>query len=739
MKGRDMKKRIRTLLCASVATAPWAMSTPALAADQPAAEDITLEEIVVTAQRREENLQRVPIAVTSVSADDLAASNVKSIQDLTTLVSGFVGPGDNGMQSPHIRGIGSQVGSPGLENSVALYVDGVYIGATTPALLGLNNIAQVDVLKGPQGTLFGRNTTGGLVQITTRDPSDVRAVEAELGYANYSTASASLYVNAPLNSSIATNLAIQTSNQGEGWGKNLLNGQDVYRTDLNLAIRNKWNFNLSDATKFQFVADYEKRNETGTFAYRPITGSTVAIFNGPPNTPAAYTSTVAGWDVNSQTDQRNRTVAYGFSGRLSRDLGFATLSDTLAYRNSKFDLLAFDADKTPLDNFSIDWHTSNKQWTNELQLASNSTGPLKWTTGVFYYHAVDDTFQPLTWGTLAPSPPGLGKFQQVITTSEITTESLAGYGQADYKIASATTLTAGYRYSHDKHRLAGTHATIAATFSPPVTPLSNAFSKDSQAWRLAVSQQLADAAMVYASYNRGVKAGGYNPVVVENVPYDDEQLDTYEIGSKLTFLDDRARLNVAGFYNKYKNIQVQRFEAAGPPTIYNGAGAKSYGVDVDFEVRPISALKIRSTFEALRSEFTNFTNADLLTALPGGGYSKIVGSASGNALPYAPEFTASLAPTYTIPVSYGSYDLSGTWSYSSGFTTTPGLELEQSAYNLLGASVQFTDSAERSFVRLWGSNLGDKEVAMNLSLSETGTYVGLLAPRTFGITVGAKF
>jgi iron complex outermembrane recepter protein len=424
-----------------------------------------LEELVVTAQRRDENLQKVPIAVTAVSGEDLADSNVKSVQDLTTLVSGLIGPGDNGMQSPHLRGIGSQVGSPGIENSVALYVDGVYIGATSPALLSLNDVEQVEVLKGPQGTLFGRNTTGGLIQITTQNPSSTPAVEVELGAANYNTISGSAYFNAPVSSNISTNLAIQASNQGEGWGKNLLTGLDVYRTDLNLTLRNKWDIQLGDATKFQLVADYDRRNETGTFAYRPIAGSTVAVANNP-GPPATFTSTVSGWNVDSSGNQKDRTEAYGLSGRLSHDFGFATLSDTLAFRRTAFNLLDFDADKTPLDDFTIDWHALDKQWTNELQLASNGSGPLTWTAGVFYYHAVDDTFQPLTWGALAPVLPPfiapIGQFLLVSLTDSIVTESYAGYAQADYKIASDTTLTAGFRYSHDKHSITG-HNDITGT------------------------------------------------------------------------------------------------------------------------------------------------------------------------------------------------------------------------------------------------------------------------------------
>jgi outer membrane receptor protein involved in Fe transport len=437
---------------------------------------------------------------------------------------------------------------------------------------------------------------------------------------------------------------------------------------------------------------------------------------------------------------------------LSHDFGFATLSDALAYRRSKFDLVGFDADKTPLDYFSVDWYNDNKQVTNELQLASNGAGRLHWTVGAFYYHSVDDTHQPLHWGALAPVLPGppitppIGQLQLVNLTDSIVTESYAGYGQADFKIASATTLTAGIRFSHDNHHITGESDTTGTGGFFPAPPIDSAFSKSSTAGRLALSHEFSRDALVYASYNRGVKSGGFNPVVVDNLPYSDEKLDTIEAGSKLTFLDNRARLNVAGFYNKYQNIQVQKFQNAGPPLIYNGPAAKSYGVDVDFELRPVSDFRIRGTLEVLHSEFTKFDQADILTprTLPGpppvtAGYLDGVGSATGNQLPDAPKFTASLAPTYTIPVNYGSYELTGTWSYNSGFTTTPGMEIKQSAFSLLAASMQFIGPDRSYYVKLWGSNLTDEQVAMNLTLSTNGSVVGLLAPRTFGITVGRSF
>ena len=206
--------------------------------------------------------------------------------------------------------------------------------------------------------------------------------------------------------------------------------------------------------------------------------------------------------------------------------GSATLSDALAYRRSKFDLLGFDADKTPLDYFTVDWYNDNKQWTNELQLASNASDRVNWTVGAFYYHAVDDTHQPLTWGALAPVLPGppitppIGQLQRVELNDSIVTESYAGYGQADFKIASATTLTTGIRFSHDSHHITGAqrhhrHRRILPGPARSMTPSRRARRRRASRCRSSLSAD----AMIYASYNRGVKAGGYNPVVVDNVPY----------------------------------------------------------------------------------------------------------------------------------------------------------------------------------------------------------------------------
>lgn len=718
-----------------------------------------LEEVIVQAQRRSQDLQQVPIAVTSMSDDELASSNVFSVQDLSSAVSGFVGPGDNGMQSPHIRGIGSQLATPGLENSVALYVDGVYISSPAPALLGMNHVQQVEVLKGPQGTLFGRNTTGGLVHITTRNPGDKGAVEAEVGYANFDKINGSAYFNLPVSDTVATNLSVSASSQGEGWGKNLFNGAPAYRTDLNLVVRNKWDFRFSDATRLHIAADYEKINETGTFSYRPTTGALTNVCQtGIPETApppgCTFRTTASGWDTQSDEPgpQRDLTRAYGIAARISHDFSFATLTDTLAYRHTQFDLLSVDADKTPLSYFYFSFYALNKQLTNELQLASNNGDRLNWTLGTFAFHATDDTDHPLVWGTLAPVIPNLGRLLKNGDVTRITSDSIAAYGQLDYRLTDATTLTAGLRYSNDKHKIVG-HGTLEATLVPfTVFPdTTDSFSKGAVSARLALTQQLTPSAMVYGSFNRGTKAGGYNPIVIANQPYTDEKLDAFELGTKLSFLDNSARLNVAAFYNKYDDLQVQKFPPGLPPQIYNGANAKSYGVDVDFEIRPVASLTVRTNLEALHTEFIDFPNADITTASPFGGFidatiNPVTGlplnprpSVEGNPLPLAPKFTSSITPTYSIPVGSGNLDLSASWSYNSGFTTSPGMELNQPAYNLFGANVTFTGQNDGYFVRLWGANLSNELVTMTLFPAGTNEVAGYLAPRTFGLTFGRRF
>ena len=731
------------LLGTAIAFAPLMASSSASAQTVTPTAETDTNEIIVTANKRSENLQDVPIAITAVNGEALKDANVRSLQDLTTLVSGYVGPGDIAFQSPHIRGVGSQITSPGNENSVALYVDGIYIGATSPALLKLSNVAQLEVLKGPQGTLFGRNTTGGLINIKTRNPSQVLEASVEAGYGNYETFSGNAYLNTPLGRDSAVNFSAQVSGAGKGWGKNFDTGGPTYKLQDEIALRNKWDIGLGENTRFMLIGDYEHHKDIGFFTKRSIPGTKIS---------PTYTSTVTGWDANSASDARVRSESWGLAGRLTHDFGGATLTNTLAYRHTEFDLVDFVANAAPAtdDDVHFFWYTKNRQYTDELQLTSNGKGPFKWTVGAFYYNAKDVNHQP----GISQGPP-FGPPFSFVTDSEINTKSIAGYGQASYEIADGTTLTGGLRYSHDKQNVSGTFVHDPAFFSflDAVSTLPPR-SKGSISARLSLAHKFSRDAMVYVSYNRGSKSGGFSPVQINNPPFDDERLNAYEVGTKLSFMNRKGRFNLAGFYYDYSNIQVQSFRIPGPPTILNASSAKLYGLDADLELRPVDALTLTATASYVHSEFGDFPNAEFYgkcgPAAPvgacspanvaaGSGFYLYLANAKGNPLPLAPKFTGSIAANYTIPVGSGNIDLNATYAYNGGFYTTVGKELHQDKFNRLGASIQFTTGDERYFARIWGSNLTNSQDASILNQGVGANFVVLNSPRLYGLTLGAKF
>jgi outer membrane receptor protein involved in Fe transport len=733
------------MLLASAAAIQLLIAAPAVAQSATAraseVEATGVADIIVTANKRSENLQNVPIAIAAISGKGLEDAGVKSLQDLTNLVSGYVGPGDIAFQSPHIRGVGSQIASPGFESSVALYVDNVYIGATSPALLKLGNVSQVEVLKGPQGTLFGRNTTGGLVHVQTRNPSQTLEASVELGYANYQTVNGNGYLNVPLSSDSAVNLSVQGSGAGKGWGKNLNTGNPDYKLDSEWAVRNKWDIGLGDNTRLMIIGDYESHKDTGFFNKKNVFGAKI--------TPT-YTSTVTGWDTNTASDARARSEAWGLSGRLSHDFGGVTLTNTLAYRNTKFDLIDFVANSAPkgIDDVHFFWYNKDRQWSNELQLSSNGNGPLKWTVGAFYYNNEHISHQPAVPG------PGGPPFS-FVTDSVVKNQSIAGYGQVSYEIATNTTLTGGLRYSHDKQSVSGTfvHSPAFFSFLDAVSTLPDR-SKGAVSARLSLAHKFTDDAMVYVSYNRGTKSGGFSTVQINNPPFGDEKIDAYEVGTKLSFMDNKARFNLAGFYYNYGNIQVQSFRIPGPPTVLNAGSAKLYGLDADLQLQPTEAFTLSANMSLVHSEFGDFPTAEFYgkcgAAAPAGacsaanvaagsGFYLYIANAKGNPLPLAPTFTASIAANYTIPVGTGKVDLNANYAYNGGFYATVGKELHQDSFGRLGASIQYTSEDERFFGRVWGSNLTNSEDASILSLGVSANAVGLNSPRTYGITLGTKF
>ena len=361
--------------CALVAlvglpTGVWAQTE----SDQSARGAPQVEEIVVTAQKREQRLQDVPIAITAVSADSAQRRRITAIADLDGSIPALQFKKSGPQASPFIRGVGSTPINAGDESNVAIYVDGVLQASPGSGLFSLNNIERIEVLKGPQGTLFGRNATGGVLNIITRTPGQTPRLEASAGYANYDTVEGTLYASTPISSNAAIDVALFGKHQDDGWGRNIVNGRPAFR-DKEFAARTKLVVDLGERTNVALSA-----------AYRSSSDTTAASYHAPPGERSIDGTPSPGF-YNTNTHLREEVPKlkhYDFSLRLKHDMDWASLVSISAYQHTKFDI-TFDPDGSPVPLVTVetlpiaDWAI-----TQELQLLSPKGSRLQWLIGGFY-------------------------------------------------------------------------------------------------------------------------------------------------------------------------------------------------------------------------------------------------------------------------------------------------------------------------------------------------------------------
>src|SRR5882757_7437265 len=539
------------------------------------ADSTDIPTIIVTAQRRNENVQDVPIAVSAVTGQQLEIEGITNTLDIGRAVPSLIVTQTAGYVLPRIRGVGNSVVGAGYEGGVATYVDGVYLAAAPAGLLSLNNIEQIEVLKGPQGTLFGRNATGGLVSIITRDPSSMPGGTIELSYGDYQTASTDAYLTHGLGDVVAIDFAGHVSVQGEGYGINRFNGRDVNRLDNDTSLRSSLLFTPSQDTKVRLTLDYEQSKGSTYGAVRLAPGTSTFF----PQAPFQNA-----WDVDSDVQPFNQYKGGGVTARIEQNLGFAQLTSISAYRESD-NVVVFDGDGTSTPGLTLYEGQRDYQRSEEVNLASNISSRIKWVGGLYYFNASSgyDPSQVTLSGFLQPQTP-FGSISVLDNYGIERTQSVAGYGQATASITDQTNLTLGLRYTSEKRKL-DVYETIdiaggpTGLPSPPFPPQGKTFSEPT--WRVSLDHRFSPELMIYASYNRGFKSGGFNPRVPTDPAYDPEKLDAYEIGFKSDLLSRRLRVNAAAFYYDYSNLQVAKFTGH-LTSYYNGAAARIYGLDTDF-------------------------------------------------------------------------------------------------------------------------------------------------------------
>lgn len=726
-----------------------AISTQAIAA-QPAEAPQSgafLEEIVVTAQRRAENLQDVPIAVSAITAATAAKLGINDTQSISQVVPGLTLNRSGLALIPFLRGIGSNFGTPGFEPSVAIFVDDIYQPTGAGAVFEFNNIQSVEVLKGPQGTLFGRNATGGVLQIRTRDPSFEPGADATVTYGNYETYVGQFYGTTKLSDRLAANLALYGRKQADGFGVNVVTGGDTY-DGYSYGIRGKLLYDDGDRTSLLLNATYDKarlsqgggqRAVPGTFSYGGYNPNALGYWDSSANLPVSY-----------------KTQSRVISAKLRHDLGAAQLVAITGFNHLR-GVFINDGDATPatfLNAPTTHWVNS---FTQEIQLLAPTDAAVKWILGGFYLHdrsRFESNFSGLAFG----GPSGQGFTRQ-------RTNSIAGFAQASAEILPRTGMTIGIRYTHD-HRSFDASNILGGV---PRGPFSGDKSWSALTGRFSLDYKFSDALMAYVAYNRGFKSGVYdlsshNPGSTSiNPPAEPETLNAYTAGLKSEWFNRRVRFNAEAFHYDFKNIQVYSNIATGAGTrVVNAGSARIIGLDADLTVSPTANLTLNANLSLADGEYKSFPGGPAIFPLPPNAPIPIPSGCASTTPTYptgtgiaaqricdfrgqktvqTPPAAFTLSAVYTVPTSLGEVALAASWAHSAGYFFDPdnNPQLKQPSTDIINASIQ-AQVSESFSVRLWGKNLTQqKSMASMVASAAYYNKYSANPPRTYGVTLLGRF
>lgn len=753
------------------AEAQAALSRPAagLSTEHSTATRGRLQEVIVTANRREQSNQHVPLAITAITASTAARIGVTDAQSLADLIPGLNFNRQANASIPFLRGIGTPVGQAGDEPSVALYIDDIYMPAGSASISNFNDIDRIEVEKGPQGTLFGRNATGGVVQVFTRDPSSRPEFEARVGYGNYDTWSADSYATGPLSENLLANVAAYWSDQAEGWGRNVTNGAPTFRSrEHGGRIKFLWTPTARTSVLLSLDFDRTASQEGVGFAAWPGTGSLDPL---PPFPNGGFAPATGYYDLreNFNSDGENRQA--GESLRLTQDFAWSRLVSISAYRDTRGDYL-IDQDLGPLPIVNIAITTEETTYTQEFQLLSVQKSRISWIAGLFYLNDKAG-FEPLhfTGAAFAALP-----FVDAYGIQN--TQSWAAFAQGTATILPDTHLTAGARYTDDDRTMRAGAVFAGAPFSPASnSPQSKSWS--SPTWRLILDHSFTPDIMGYVGYNRGFKSGLFNAVVLAGSPIDPpvnpEKLDAYTAGLKSEFLGHRLRINLEGFYYDYKNIQVEEI-LSGVSHITNAARATIKGIDLDISAVPANHLTLTLDLEGMQGKYDSFRdgtfyvynpvtggNCVLAVAappapLPCGGaatppqYNPLTGhwNLKGNHTIQTPPFSASMVAQYDIPTQVGLFDVNLSWSHSGNYFASPdngegqippssSRNTMQKLLNLFNGSLGWGSTSGVWEARLWVKNLTNVKYWSENDLQAFATQYSPAPPRTYGFTATVRF
>jgi iron complex outermembrane receptor protein len=774
----------------SPAPGPNPQSTPTAVTPAPAA--ATLDVVVVTAQHRTQNLQDVPISVTALSSDFLAKHDVHSLQDLAGDVPNLVVTNSvsYGNAPISIRGVGGPSGGGSLFNQepVAVYIDGVYVSQLGQAVSDLTDVGNIQVLRGPQGTLYGRNSTAGAVLITTNRPTKEPSMEASFTGASYDDYRANVALSGPIVGDQLTGRLAIGYHDGGNWATNTADNKPIGGS-RDLSGRLSLEYKPTSKLTFTLIGDLEASTADpvtfGLAGLSPVpTGSVLgtAYLGNPFARRPDYQQVLSGDRFYLDTPQYSVTHSDDLTVLANYKLdGGYTLDSITGYRRFKV-RGAQDGDAypsaTPLDDNFADQKAEDVS--EELRFSSPSNGKLKWSAGVFYEHERDNdditinSFQggPPVFNLVFPpnsAPVAVPAFAIAGTSASFdgvqSLNAYAAFADATYNFTDKLALTVGGRYSYeskdvDINQLVTT--IVPTIIAGPVLSQSSCPSKAACAAdysnfspRAVLEYKLTKGSQVYASFSEGYNSGGFNTFGDLITPSDptnplktqSEKIDAYEVGTKNDLFNRRLRVNLDGFYYDYSNLQIREAVYTGGVSLVNVPKAEVKGVELETNYAPIDHLTLTGNVSYLDATITQ----GALAALPTNigpiiyGQNLTVGTqnVAGAQLTRAPHWQIYLAADYKYPTSIGDFDASANFKYQSSEYFD---EVDQSSDIYKGAA--WTETALRIG---WASNDGKLGVAAfannifdNRHLTQVASFVGfpvgaLNTPRVLGVTLTGRY
>jgi iron complex outermembrane receptor protein len=688
---------------------------------------VAIDEVVVTAQRRQERLQDVPITISSITADMMRQANVQGLSDIAKVTAGVRFDSRITFIQPTIRGIGTSIILAGGGSNIGLYQDGFYSPALQASDFQLMNIDSIQVVKGPQGTLFGRNTMGGGILVNTTKPSTNSRAVFEAAYGSYNMQRYQAYATTGLTDRIAVDFAGMLT-KGDGWAKNIYNGDDKVAEYENSSLRFGVNFDVTDDLSFLFrYARTDKDDPTG-FMQTPY------VLDGAPACtacllPGAVYSTKRGKiSADELLEYRFKSDAYQLTG--TWDMGPATLTSYTQYRKDRTPRNYYSLDYTNLPSLALNLLDRNTTFTQELLLTSAPGTRLQWTAGLFYFDWRSEfPFVGTSMGVANPQPENYS----FSSRSGADSKSIAAYADVTYELTDRLFLTGGVRYTEDDVENAYYQFGTAAAVHLPTLSTSRTTP------RAVIRYSLNDASNIYVSA-KGYKAAIYNVGGASSVPIKPESLWAYEIGYK--FANPGLSFNVSGYYYDYTNEQLAASRVInGIPQnlITNAANSELYGIDLDLRYRVTDALELNLGANWSHARYDNFPEAPRFTVTPTNLYPQSSIDASGFRMTRAPDFSANVGASYTMDVAGGEIVLSGNFYYTSKYYYDYAEQIPQDSYNTLDLRAEWTDPSDRYTLAIAGKNVTDEVYTVQGGQNVFGIGAVYGAPRTVEGSIRVKF